>query len=266
MPCHRGARTLPVAQSAATPSTAGTVASGASIKPGEPGEARRREALDAGDVPCPSTCRAAGQDRCRWRDRPRGPRCRHGGERRQHQARHGRRTKCIAFGNLRIDAAVSAEVLSLIAPLGLEAALQAIAERERDSTQRLRQVELALEQARYEAARSHRQYDAVDPENRLVAADLERRWNERLAEVARLEEQLHRVREHLPAAITETQRAEILALGTDVARLWNQPAASVATRKRILRTVLEEIIVTSILECCISNCTGRAATTRCWKS
>ena len=157
---------------------------------------------------------------------------------------YGRRTKCIAFGNLRIDAAVSAEVLSLIAPLGLEAALQAIAERERDSTQRLRQVELALEQARYEAARSHRQYDAVDPENRLVAADLERRWNERLAEVARLEEQIHRIREHLPAAITETQRAEILALGTDVARLWNQPAASVATRKRILRTVLEEIIVT----------------------
>jgi excisionase family DNA binding protein len=157
---------------------------------------------------------------------------------------HGRRTKCIAFGNMRIDAAVSAEVLSLIAPLGLEAALQAIADRERDGTQRLRQIELALEQARYEAARSHRQYDAVDPENRLVAGDLERRWNERLAEVARLEEEIRVVREDLPAAIVETERAEILALGTDVARLWNQPAASIAIRKRILRTVLEEIIVT----------------------
>ncbi len=157
---------------------------------------------------------------------------------------HGRRTKCIAFGNMRIDAAVSAEVLSLIAPLGLEAALQAIADRERDGTQRLRQIELTLEQARYEAARSHRQYDAVDPENRLVAGDLERRWNERLAEVARLEEEIRVVREDLPAAIVETERAEILALGTDVARLWNQPAASIAIRKRILRTVLEEIIVT----------------------
>jgi excisionase family DNA binding protein len=145
---------------------------------------------------------------------------------------------------MRIDAAVSAEVLSLIAPLGLEAALQAIADRERDGTQRLRQIELALEQARYEAARSHRQYDAVDPENRLVAGDLERRWNERLAEVARLEEEIRVVREDLPAAIGETERAEILALGTDVARLWNQPAASIAIRKRILRTVLEEIIVT----------------------
>lgn len=155
---------------------------------------------------------------------------------------HGRRTKCIAFGNMRIDAAVSAEVLSLIAPLGLDAALQAIADRERDSTQRLRQIELALEQARYEAARSHRQYDAVDPENRLVAGDLERRWNERLAEVTRLEEEIRVVRQDLPP-IVETERAEILALGTDVARLWHQPAASVAIRKRILRTVLEEIVV-----------------------
>jgi excisionase family DNA binding protein len=157
---------------------------------------------------------------------------------------HGRRKSCIAFGNMRIDAAVSAEVLSLIAPLGLEAALQAIADREHDGAQRLRQIELALEQARYEAARSHRQYDAVDPENRLVASDLERRWNERLAEVARLEEEVRRFRENLPAALTENERAEILALGTDVARLWNHPESAVATRKRILRTVLEEIVVT----------------------
>jgi hypothetical protein len=105
-------------------------------------------------------------------------------------------------------------------------------------------IELALEQARYEEARSHRQYDAVDPENRLVAGDLERRWNERLAEVARLEEELRLVRENLPASLTETERAQILALGTDVACLWNHPTASLSTRKRILRTVLEEIIVT----------------------
>jgi excisionase family DNA binding protein len=157
---------------------------------------------------------------------------------------HGRRTKCIAFGNMRVDAAVSTEVLSVIAPLGLEAALQAITDRERDGAQRLKQIELALEQARYEAARSHRQYDAVEPENRLVAGDLERRWNERLAEVARLEGEIRVARETLPTAITETERTQMLALGTDVARLWNHPAASVATRKRILRTVLEEIVVT----------------------
>jgi hypothetical protein len=83
---------------------------------------------------------------------------------------------------MRIDAAVSTDVLSLIAPLGVDAALQVIAEHERVGTEQLRQIELALVQARYEGARAHRQYDAVDPENRLVVGDLERRWNERLAE------------------------------------------------------------------------------------
>ena len=66
---------------------------------------------------------------------------------------HGRRTKCIAFGNMRIDAAVSAEVLSVLAPLGLDAALQAIADHERVGAERLRQIEFALEHARYEATR-----------------------------------------------------------------------------------------------------------------
>ena len=103
---------------------------------------------------------------------------------------HGRRGVCTAFGNMRIDAAVSAEVLRVIAPLGLEASITAIAHRERAGADMLRQKELALEQARYEVARAHRQYDAVDPDNRLVAGDLERRWNERLAEAARLEGEL----------------------------------------------------------------------------
>jgi excisionase family DNA binding protein len=157
---------------------------------------------------------------------------------------HGRPTKCIAFGNLRIDAAVSAEVLAMIAPLGLDAALQVLSDRERTGTERLQQIELALEQARYEAARAHRQYDVVDPENRLVVGDLERRWNDRLAEVARLEDQLRAARDAQPPAIGEAERAELLALATDLPRLWNQPGASTVTRKRILRAVLEEIIVT----------------------
>ena len=157
---------------------------------------------------------------------------------------HGQRTTCIAFGNVRVDAAVSDEVLRVIAPLGLDAALQAIADRERSGTEKLHQIELALEQARYEAARAHRQYDKVDPENRLVAGDLERRWNERLAELARLEDESPITRENLPPAMTEAERVEILALGTEMPRLWSHPAASAATRKRILRAVLEEIVVT----------------------
>ncbi|MBT1517088.1 hypothetical protein KIP88_42825 [Bradyrhizobium sp. SRL28] len=80
--------------------------------------------------------------------------------------------------------------------------------------------------------------------NRLVAGDIERRWNERLAEVARLEDDLRIAHDKQPPALTNAERAEIFGLGTDVERPWSHPAASVATRKRILRAVLEEIIVT----------------------
>jgi hypothetical protein len=146
---------------------------------------------------------------------------------------------------MRIDAAVSAEVLRVIAPLGLEASITAIAHRERTGADMLRQKALALEQARYEVARAHRQYDAVDPDNRLVAGDLERRWNERLAEAARLEGELLTLRKNQPPAMTETERSEILALGVELPRLWNHPAASAETRKKILRTVVEEITVTA---------------------
>jgi DNA invertase Pin-like site-specific DNA recombinase len=156
---------------------------------------------------------------------------------------HGGRNSCIAFGNLRIDAAVSEEVLRVIAPLGLDAALQAIAEREHAGTEQLRHRELALVQARYEADRAYRQYNAVEPENRLVVGDLEKRWNERLAEVARFQEELRIAREQQQSGITESQRTEILELAANLPRLWNHPSASAATRKRILRAVLEEIIV-----------------------
>lgn len=100
---------------------------------------------------------------------------------------HAARDKCITFGNMRVDAAVSAEVLRAISPLATEAALVAIAEHERVGFERIAHLELALEQARFEAARAGRQYNAVEPENRIVVSELERRWNERLGEVARLE-------------------------------------------------------------------------------
>jgi len=72
--------------------------------------------------------------------------------------------KCITFSNMRVDAAVSAEVLRAISPLAIDAALQLIADRERADAERLQQSELALEQARYEATHARRQYDAVDPD------------------------------------------------------------------------------------------------------
>jgi excisionase family DNA binding protein len=152
--------------------------------------------------------------------------------------------KCIGFSNMRIDLAVSAEVLGAISPLAMDAALQLIADRERAGTERLRQSELALQQARYEETHARRQYDAIDPDNRLVAGELERRWNDRLAAVARLEEQIRNLQNEQPHALHDDERSTLLALADDLPQLWNHPTASNETRKRILRAVLEEIIVT----------------------
>jgi excisionase family DNA binding protein len=152
--------------------------------------------------------------------------------------------KCVGFSNMRIDAAVSAEVLAVISPLAIDAASQLIADRERAGTERLRQSELALQQARYEETHARRQYDAIDPDNRLVAGELERRWNDRLAAVARLEEQIRNLHNEQPRALHDDERAALLALADDLPQVWNHPTASNETRKRILRAVLEEIIVT----------------------
>jgi hypothetical protein len=157
---------------------------------------------------------------------------------------HAARDKCITFGNMRVDAAVSAEVLRVISPFAMEAAVASLADRERVSTDRIAQFELALEQARFEAARAERQYTVVDPENRIVASELERRWNQRLGEVARLEEEIRTAQETQPKeGITESERATLIALADDLPRAWNHPAATVETRKRILRAVLEEVVV-----------------------
>jgi hypothetical protein len=81
---------------------------------------------------------------------------------------------------MRIDRDVAAEVIERLQPLGIEAAIAAQAARSRANDDKRGQIELALEQARYEVGRARRQYDAVDPDNRLVAAELEKRWNDRL--------------------------------------------------------------------------------------
>ena len=95
--------------------------------------------------------------------------------------------RCISISGLSIDSAVGAEVLRVLKPLGIDAAVKAIETQTSETSAAQRQLELSLQQARYEAAHARRQYDAVDPANRLVAGELERRWNEALQAVHRIE-------------------------------------------------------------------------------
>ena len=151
--------------------------------------------------------------------------------------------RCISFGGLKAEKLVEDELLRRLEPLGVQAALEAIERHARSNDERLSQKELALEQARFEVARARRQYDAVDPENRLVAAELERRWNETLKRCNDLEEELRTLRSKRPDVLDDVTRRALLKLADDLPSLWNNPRSSKQIKKRIVRTLLHEIIV-----------------------
>ena len=116
-------------------------------------------------------------------------------------------------------------------------------------------LELAVRQAQYEADRARRQYDAVEPENRFVAEELERRWNRALEEVARRRAELKRV-PGPPRPLADDERAALLTLGEDFRSVWDHPATDMTAKKRIVRTLIEEIIVDvdderAMIECVI---------------
>jgi len=151
--------------------------------------------------------------------------------------------RCISFGGLRADHAVGTEVLRVLSRLGIDAALKVLKARTSDTSAAQRQFDIALQQARFSAAHARRQYDAVDPANRLVAGELERRWNEALQVAHRIEGEIVALEARKPAPLGEKERRHLLQLGADLELAWSHPAATAATRKRILRAALHEIVV-----------------------
>ena len=151
---------------------------------------------------------------------------------------------CIGFGGMRVDRVVAREVLDRLQPLGIEAALAAMEAQEDQQQDKRQQVENAIQQAQYESARVRKQYDAVDPDNRLVAGELERRWNEKLVQLRDLEIQRESLNQTGPAPrLSAEDRARLMVLGKDLAKAWNSPGATVETRKKIIRLLIKEIIV-----------------------
>jgi hypothetical protein len=98
------------------------------------------------------------------------------------------------------------------------------------------------EQARYETAKARRQYDAVDPDNRLAASELERRWNAALAAVDVLERELATLVRPRPATLGAEERQRLLQMGADLEAAWHHPAATAVTRKRLIRAVMREVV------------------------
>jgi len=149
---------------------------------------------------------------------------------------------CLAFGGSTVDQHFSRELLEVLSPLAIQAALEAI-ERRRTGEQEQRQaMARQLEQVQYEAKRAFEQYDEVDPRNRLAAEELERRWNDKLQQAENLKRTLasmdHRVR-----PLTQKEESRILELGDRFSVVWKSGDSPVELKKKIIRTVVEELVV-----------------------
>lgn len=148
--------------------------------------------------------------------------------------------RCIGFGGLRVDDAIEEALLRVVEP----AAIAAAAEAEAQAASRRDQVRDALvrdlEAARYSADRAFRQYDAIDPQNRLIAAELELRWNSALTRVGEIET---RFAAH-DAATSEPSLSPVHvgALAADLKAMWSAPLTDARLKKRIVRTVIHEVV------------------------
>ena len=150
--------------------------------------------------------------------------------------------RCIAFGGLRVDAAVAKQALDAVAGNAIEAALQA-AEQMQQRRQELREsIALELGQARYEARLAARRYEAVDPDQRLVAAELEARWNVSLLRAQELENKLCEFDDEIQSRPLPN-REVLLSLAQDLPAIWNSPSTDMRLKQRLVRLLINEVVV-----------------------
>ncbi|MDX1521324.1 MAG: recombinase zinc beta ribbon domain-containing protein, partial [Anaerolineae bacterium] len=154
-------------------------------------------------------------------------------------------SQCQSFPMRYLDEAVSDLFLQAVQPAQLETMLAALDELDRERQMLDRQWQLRLEQSRYQVHLAQRQYDAVDPENRLVASALEKRWNEALLNLDQLEQAYSQSQCNQLAPLTEAEQQAIRHLAHDLPALWQASTTTATDRKRLLRLVVREITLTS---------------------
>src|SRR5436190_16924626 len=154
-------------------------------------------------------------------------------------------TDCQQVRALALDTQVEQRFLEALQPDQLTLALAALAQLEQEEQAESKQWELRLERARYQAKRAERQYQAVEPENRLVARSLEKQWEGQLRAVETVEKEYHAWKFNRFGALTQADREAIVALGSDLPTLWQAPTTTSTERKQMLRLVIREVIVDS---------------------
>jgi DNA invertase Pin-like site-specific DNA recombinase len=160
------------------------------------------------------------------------------------QRRDARATRdCMTLRCDVLDAAIATRVLQALKPAELELALATLQELEMRDQGLFRQWQMRLERAEYEAALAERRYEEVDPAQRLVAATLERRWNDALLSLEEFKKQYTEFEQKKARVATPEQKAQVLALAENLPRLWNATTTEARDRKRILRLLIKDITV-----------------------
>jgi hypothetical protein len=149
--------------------------------------------------------------------------------------------ECQSLSGRRLDELVAALVLAALQPAALELHLAAAADVEQQR-QLLHQNWLQqLQRAAYQTDRAARQYQACEPENRLVARELERRWEEAMREQSRLQQEYERFCVCQPAKLSAAQQKQIRSLAQDIPELWSAETTTAQDRQRLVRLLVEKV-------------------------
>ena len=149
---------------------------------------------------------------------------------------------CIAFGGATVDRRFSEMLLDAISPYGLQASLRAMNELNTEVDGKRALLQRQLQQCEYESQRAFEQYNEVDARNRLVAAELERRWNHKLEDVARVKKAFEEAGNQRQSLTAEQER-QLLEMGACFREAWESDRCPMELKKKIIRTVIEEIVV-----------------------
>jgi DNA invertase Pin-like site-specific DNA recombinase len=149
---------------------------------------------------------------------------------------------CIGIGGVRIDRAVAAQIVEAVSEHAIDAAIQAADQAVKADNEVRQTLHLELEEARYDASLAARRHELVDPARRLVARELEARWNMALERVAHLED---RLAGHDTAAALrpKVDRAVLIALARDLPATWNAPGTDARTKQRITHILIREVVL-----------------------
>jgi DNA invertase Pin-like site-specific DNA recombinase len=149
---------------------------------------------------------------------------------------------CVGFGGATVDRRFSDEIVRVLSPVGIRASLQALDQLGSRHDDRRQAMQRQLEQLEYDAARAFEQYNEVDPRNRLVASELERRWNAKLETLEHARVSVAEL-DSCRRPVSTEERNALMAFGERFSDAWNHPACPIELKKQIVRSVIEEVLV-----------------------